>query len=100
MKFSNNNYQITYSHSEEKKDCGAGMYQITSFANHSCVPNATYVTNGPKYGDKLILKAKKEIKKGDQIFISYIGDHKYEDRKRKLLQYGFDCKCMACQLKI
>ena len=98
MKLNNNNYQITYS--EETNDSGAGMYQITSFVNHSCLPNATYLTNGPKYGYKMILKAKKEIKKGEQIFISYIEDQKYEDRKIKLSQYGFDCKCLACQMEV
>lgn len=47
---------------------GVGFDPILCSANHSCDPNAVVVFNQPK----LVLRAIKPIKKGEEIFMKYV----------------------------
>lgn len=69
--------------------------------NHSCAPNCDWIVlNGI-----LVVEAKRDIRKGEEITISY--DHDITalegkaDRRRALLQtYVFLCTCERCQAVI
>lgn len=73
---------------------GSALYPIISQLNHSCVPNATIQHAGDARG---VVYAQCDIKKGEQLFISYINeDQGYDDRHDDLKEYGFNCKCRKC----
>lgn len=58
--------------------------------NHSCVPNISF----DFLGEYAFLRANKEIKKSDELFVSYGANHvSLEDRKNFLKSWGIDCKC-------
>lgn len=67
---------------------------LISHLNHSCDPNAYVVMDGPK----LQLRSLKDIKKGEEIFISYIDPtNPYARRQSELKErWFFDCKCSKC----
>lgn len=73
------------------------IYDALSLFNHSCAPNAFYsTTNNVGY-----LLAVRPIKKGDQIFINYLGDlaDDSKDKRDKTLNgnWGFSCECERCE---
>lgn len=75
-----------------------GVFLILSRVNHSCVPNANRAWN-----DDLkvtTLYAARDIKKGEQIFISYIHSGSRAERQEYLEKcFNFTCKCKACSLE-
>ncbi|TRM58107.1 hypothetical protein BD626DRAFT_410981 [Schizophyllum amplum] len=67
-----------------------------SRANHSCRPNAH-----PHFDYELfatVLRAVRPIQAGEEICISYVrrGVDNYEERKKSLAPYGFECSCPSC----
>ena len=67
FKLTNNCYQIKYLIEDPEiklSGSGVGVFPIISFANHNCVPNTKWVTDGAKTGDSLILTATQIITKG------------------------------------
>merc|ERR1712142_835842 len=68
--------------------------QISRF-NHSCLPNVAHKFTG-SVGRVYALK---DIKKGEELFLSYNGTFaSLEDRQRQLQNvYKFTCKCEMCQ---
>lgn len=72
------------------------LYNLGSFFNHSCLPNALCF----HYNNIMMVVAIDHIKKGDQICISYSNRILYDDRKRRLgyihKRFGFACLCDAC----
>jgi SET domain-containing protein len=78
---------------------GSGLYQIQSACNHSCDPSAeiTY----PRSDFTMVMQALRDIKKGEEITISYI-DECVRERSRhsriKFLRelYLFTCECPKC----
>lgn len=68
---------------------------ITSFINHSCIPN-TIILNKQK---NIIAKSILPIKKGEQIFISYMDNEDPSSDVKKTLYhiYGFICDCDICE---
>ncbi|PMD41801.1 SET domain-containing protein [Hyaloscypha variabilis F] len=68
---------------------------ILALANHSCSPNAVVVFDGRS----VALRALDSIKKGEQVFISYItAMEDRTSRQRDLKQrYFFDCQCEKCR---
>ena len=64
--------------------------------NHSCAPNAVTVFDGPK----LAVRALNRIKKGEEVFISYIDSSSVFKLRQGELQdrYFFTCKCSKCNL--
>jgi SET domain-containing protein len=76
--------------------CG-GLYWVGSLINHNCSSNAK-VRFEDGY-NKLIIKAEKFIKKGEEITISYVGGNYSERQNRLKMQYGFNCNCKTCLSK-
>jgi len=51
---------------------GTALYKTITFFNHACDCNVVHRHDLPAHGSKMILSAAREIKKGEQMFISYI----------------------------
>lgn len=73
------------------------IYDTISLFNHSCAPNAFFaLKNNVGY-----LVTVRPIKKGDQIFINYLGDKSTELKsvRNQLLMsnWGFQCQCERCK---
>jgi hypothetical protein len=66
-----------------------------SLANHSCTPNTVIGFDG-RY---MTLRALDPIKKGEQIFISYVDVTQTLDARRQELEerYFFTCHCAKCE---
>lgn len=64
--------------------------------NHSCSPNTYIVMDGPQ----MQLRALGDIKKGEELFISYIDPTMPLARRQSELQqrWFFTCKCSKCNL--
>ncbi|KAI1213976.1 uncharacterized protein F4807DRAFT_207617 [Annulohypoxylon truncatum] len=75
----------------------SGMYVNPALAmvNHSCIPNA-YVSFT---GRKAILHAYQDIKKGEEITISYTEHDCSRPQRQHHLKthYYFDCECLRCK---
>lgn len=73
------------------------IFDVLSIINHSCAPNLAYILNG-KFGHCISVRP---IKKGDQVFINYLGDDVYKPTEQRQQQmkniWGFDCKCDKCK---
>lgn len=63
--------------------------------NHSCEPNAYVIMNG----SVAELRALKDVKKGEELFISYIDPSYPFTRRRGELKkrWFFDCECTKCK---
>lgn len=78
---------------------GIGLYAVQSAANHSCAPNAEC-----QFKDncsRLSLVALRDIKQGEEIMISYLGECAQSDRGEKRRErlkehYLFVCTCDRC----
>ena len=83
----------------EFKALGVGIYDIPSFINHSCSPNAiqTFLF-GQNKPAKLMLTAYEDIETGQEINISYIDNACPRDIRQKRLRedYFFWCDCETC----
>ena len=75
---------------------GVCLQPYASLINHSCDPNAVI---GFDEG-RIHVKALREIKTGEQVFISYIDNTNPLDvRQKELLErYFFECSCSKCAL--
>lgn len=96
--------------SETAKKSGAplaaGLYVPALFLNHSCTPNAswstsTYDTTVKHY--PFVLTARRDIDKGDEIFITYTEEYELDVYKRlqTLQQFGVpeNHKCTLCDVQ-
>lgn len=75
----------------------SSVANMVSMLNHSCTPNLyNYCVGKVEYGTTLV-----PIKKGDQIFISYLGanllDAPKTVRQAELKTWGFECRCEKCK---
>lgn len=74
------------------------IFDVLSIINHSCAPNLNFAT----MGNLGYCVSVRPIKKGDQVFINYLGDdvHKPLDQRKKslLCNWGFECKCDKCEV--
>lgn len=73
----------------------AGLWSYPSLINHDCLPNTCYFG----IGDFYISHSTQEIKKGEEITVSYISliDYGYEGRIKILKEaWKFDCNCSLC----
>lgn len=63
-------------------------------ANHSCDPNAELECDGRH----VQLVALREIKEGEEIFISYIDENEPLEVRKEMLEerYFFTCGCQRC----
>ncbi|KAJ5867215.1 hypothetical protein N7534_001768 [Penicillium rubens] len=75
---------------------GLYMHPYAGLINHSCDYNSTVGFDG----EELYVKAMRPIKKGEQIFISYIDTTTpYDIRRNELKErYFFDCQCTKCKM--
>jgi SET domain-containing protein len=65
--------------------------------NHSCSPNVAYRIRTAG-GVKMEFMARTAIKSGEELFISYFNPKMpKQQRREKLLQYGFLCRCSRCE---
>lgn len=73
-----------------------GIFPIFSRINHSCSPNAFHEYN--KILKQLTVHALRDIKAGDQIFITYVDAAGYPSdmRDQKLEPSFIDCHCAIC----
>ncbi|PSN70819.1 SET domain-containing protein [Corynespora cassiicola Philippines] len=72
-----------------------GLFPKIARINHSCRPSASYSWS-EKLG-KRVVYANRRIEEGEEIFVSYIPLLRtYEERQKRLDQYGFKCSCEAC----
>lgn len=76
---------------------GLALDPLVSRANHSCVPNAIIVFDGPK----LQIRALRRFKAGDEVLISYVDQNNLFSRRQEELQrdYGFKCRCPKCETR-
>jgi hypothetical protein len=72
-----------------------GLFPKIARINHSCRPNASYYWSDKV--NKRIVYTTRRIKKGEEIFVSYISLLlTQQDRQKQLDRYGFKCTCQAC----
>ncbi|ESZ89925.1 hypothetical protein SBOR_9687 [Sclerotinia borealis F-4128] len=76
---------------------GTAISPLYSMFNHSCDPNVDW-----RHDDEnstVTLFAERDIKKGEEMFISYIGKGKgLVERQRKLMPwFGTKCACHKCE---
>ena len=70
------------------------MPSLGTLLNHSCNPNSSSILSNGMHRTV----SKREIKKGEQITISYIGvGLDFETREEKLEIYDFICSCDLCE---
>lgn len=75
------------------------LFLLTSYINHSCIPNLAKLSKG----NLAIVKAIQPIKKGQQLFITYLNDEqvKMNGKLRNDVldsKYGFRCGCELCRI--
>jgi hypothetical protein len=72
-----------------------GLFPKIARINHSCRPNTSYYWNAKL--NRRIVYANRKIKKGEELFDSYISLLlTHEERQKRLEPYGFTCSCEAC----
>ena len=78
---------------------GTAIYEAASLANHACEPSCDVVISA---SGALALRARQEIKVGQELSITYLDSSlPVELRRRKLLLgYGFDCMCTLCRSQL
>ncbi|XP_064634402.1 SET and MYND domain-containing protein 4-like isoform X2 [Lineus longissimus] len=73
------------------------IYPTASLMNHSCKPNII----SSFHNDMLVVRATREIPKGEQVYNCYGPHHKKMNtsERQQILkdQYFFSCKCEPCQ---
>lgn len=73
------------------------IYDVMSLINHSCVPN---VYNSSMFNSTGYCVTVQPIRKGEQIFINYLGNNRNEsteNRQKELRFWRFKCKCARCE---
>ncbi|KAF7193315.1 Histone-lysine N-methyltransferase SMYD3 [Pseudocercospora fuligena] len=75
-------------------DTGSGLWCHTSYANHSCIPNAEKSI----IGDLVVLRANRDIERREEVTISY-GEYTDQEDKQQAFDmvWGFRCKCELCE---
>lgn len=75
------------------------IHDVISLFNHSCAPNAFYSIE-ENHGFCITVRP---IKKGEQVFVNYLGDVVNESRfnRQSYLkrQWRFECECERCMPK-
>ena len=78
-----------------KKNDVSSLFYLSSFCNHSCVPN----TQRSLFGDVMVVRALLPLSQGDEITVGYISPVvDIEEREKTLKQsFGFKCDCWYCR---
>lgn len=79
----------------ELKNIGYALYQRASMVNHHCEPNCLVVFEG----SVLEVRTLQDLKKGDELLITYIETLATTERRRDMLmeQFRFHCMCRKCE---
>uniref|UniRef100_A0A915EAU7 SET domain-containing protein n=1 Tax=Ditylenchus dipsaci TaxID=166011 RepID=A0A915EAU7_9BILA len=73
----------------------SGLWILPSFMNHSCIGSASRTF----YGDIMTVYAVKDLKKGEEITLTYLSSQKpYKEKLKSFQHYNFMCSCRLCQL--
>ena len=72
-----------------------GLYYNFSFFNHSCLPNCFHFG----IANFILVKAIKDIKKGEDLTISYIEPKVLSGRKSELENWNINCECELCKIE-
>ena len=78
---------------------GTALYSQLACINHSCAPNAE-VRPAPSGCAEALVVATRPIAPGTEVTISYIDANQrasVTERRRELLEYGFECACEKCE---
>lgn len=80
-----------------KSSGGTAVYQLASMFNHSCDPNLDITF--PHNNAVLVLRARRDIRAGEELTLSYIdAGQDFKSRQEKLqFSYGIECNCTKCQ---
>lgn len=76
--------------------CRATLWLLPSFINHSCTPNACWMTLGNEF---LFVRAARHLSKGEEITISYMENvaMTYSERAGFCRVFrSFECRCERC----
>ncbi|KAI5076312.1 hypothetical protein GOP47_0008377 [Adiantum capillus-veneris] len=81
---------------EESRLCA--LYLLPSLINHSCHRNASRLI----VGGAMIIHAATDIRKGEEITITYVSTVAPLQRRQKSslsMKFGFTCKCKRCRVE-
>lgn len=75
---------------------GSAVYVVPSMYNHDCDPNVD--TIWPENATAHLV-ARRSIKSGEELHITYIDSSMAPDERRSFLEehYGFTCECARCR---
>uniref|UniRef100_A0AC34G248 SET domain-containing protein n=1 Tax=Panagrolaimus sp. ES5 TaxID=591445 RepID=A0AC34G248_9BILA len=77
------------------KNTNCYLFILPSYFNHSCMANA----HRTFYDDVMVLHAVGDIKKGEEICLSYFPpSNKYSERKNRCENWNFICCCKLCEV--
>ncbi|KAL8793033.1 MAG: hypothetical protein Q9195_004344 [Heterodermia aff. obscurata] len=84
--------------SQTGKQIWCGLNPLFTMFNHDCDPAANWYASNKTGGGPLKVRAIRDIKKGDQIFVSYVDVSFTEEARRKSVQLyiGKICECTRC----
>ncbi|KLO07474.1 hypothetical protein SCHPADRAFT_909449 [Schizopora paradoxa] len=74
---------------------GKELYVVPSLLNHSCAPTA----RREFIGDAFALRVLQDMKKGEELTVSYIeADVSYDEKRFRMMNsWRFNCECIVCQ---
>lgn len=76
------------------ENAGYGIWVNLAQFNHCCLPNCSFTNSG----DMVIVRAVRDIKKGEELTITYAGlTSKLAFRNKLFKKMGFTCACELCQ---
>jgi hypothetical protein len=69
------------------------LHIFPSYFNHSCIPNADHIA----FSNVMVIRSVQAIKKGEEIFLSYMSHNEtFEERKKYLNKWFEECNCQLC----
>ncbi|KAI8969725.1 hypothetical protein BDB01DRAFT_840088 [Pilobolus umbonatus] len=76
-----------------------GLYLVHSHINHNCYPNVSIDYPQPKSQYRLAVRAIRDIKKGEQLFETYVNPRWNKETRVTYLDksYLFKCQCERCE---
>ncbi|KAI0124980.1 hypothetical protein BJ170DRAFT_685855 [Xylariales sp. AK1849] len=74
------------------------LYLLVSRFNHSCVYNAHHAGGPTSSGRELVVRARTDIKKGEEITLTYIDPWMANRQARLKGIWGFECLCSVCDI--
>ncbi|TLD20404.1 hypothetical protein PspLS_08789 [Pyricularia sp. CBS 133598] len=91
MKLDKNGFTVYVGYTEESQHLG--VYAQAAAINHDCRPSINYRLNDITQTTTAV----REIQPGEELSVSYVDlmlPHK--ERRQRLRDWGFDCKCSKC----